>query len=233
MILGRPSRTTIFRGSREEAHGALLRAFWGRIPVSAIALPYALLGWPLLAGHRRRRLPARHATATAGADSAVSLIAFLVFCLVTMPVGTAGDCTLDLVPGADIAAAFNDDGSLWQVIGNVLLLGPLGALLPLRVRRLRALPRLALAASVLVEGTQYLIHTGRVTSSDDVLLNTAGATLGAALSGRGRRALDPPPAPVTIPVQRRTICEAPALRLRVPRSVWDARYAAIAHQERR
>jgi hypothetical protein len=216
---------------------ALLRAFWGMIPVSAIALPYALLGWPLLAARRRRRLPARYATATAGVDSAAFLVGFLVLCLVTMPVGSTGDSTLDLVPGADITAAFGDDGSLWQVIGNVLLLCPLGALLPLRMRRLRTLLRIALAAlvaSVLVEGTQYLIHTGRVTSTDDVLLNTAGATLGAALSRRGWRALDPPPpVPVAIPAQRRTICEAPTLRMRVPRSVWDTRYAAIAHRERR
>ena len=214
----------------------LLRAFWGMIPVSAIALPYALLGWPLLAARRRRRLPARYATATASVDSAAFLVAFLVLCLVTMPVGTSGESTLDLVPGADITAAFGDDGSLWQVIGNVLLLCPLGALLPLRMRRLRTLPRIALAAlvaSVLVEGTQYLIHTGRVTSTDDVLLNTAGATLGAALSRRGWRALDPPPpVPVAIPAQRRTVCEAPTLRMRVPRSVWDTRYAAIAHPDR-
>jgi hypothetical protein len=79
-----------------------------------------------------------------------------------------------------------------------------------------------------VEGTQYPIHTGGVTSTDDVLLNTAGATL----SRRGWRALDPPPVPVTIPVQRRTICEAPTLRMRVPRSAWDTRYAAIAHPDR-
>jgi len=85
--------------------GALLRAFWGMIPISAIALPYALLGWPLLAARRRRRLPARYATATAGVDSAAFLVAFLVLCLVTMPVGTSGVSTLDLVPGADITAA--------------------------------------------------------------------------------------------------------------------------------
>jgi hypothetical protein len=215
---------------------ALLRAFWGMIPVSAIALPYALLGWPLLAARRRRRLPARYATATAGVDSAACLVAFLVLCLVTMPVGDSAESTLDLVPGADITAAFSSDGSLWQVIGNVLLLCPLGALLPLRMRRLRTLLGIALAAliaSLLVEGTQYLIHTGRVTSTDDVLLNTAGATLGAALTRRGWRSLDvPPPVPVVIPAPRRTICEAPTLTLRVPRSVWDARYAAIAHPER-
>lgn len=215
----------------------LLRAFWGMIPVSAIALPYALVGWPLLAARRRRRLPARYASATAGVDSAAFLFAFLVLCLVTMPVGQSTRSTLDLVPGADITEAFGDDGSLWQVIGNVLLLCPLGALLPLRLRGLRTLLRIALAAlvvSVLVEGTQYLIHTGRVTSTDDVLLNTAGATLGAALSRRGWRSLDPPPVvPVTIPAQRRTICENPTLTTRVPRSVWDTRYAAIAHPERR
>jgi len=217
--------------------GALLRAFWGMIPISVIALPYALLGWPLLAARRRRRMSARRASATAAVDCAVFLVAFLVFCLVTMPVGGSAESTLDLVPGADVAAALSSDGSLWQVIGNVLLLCPLGALLPLRIRRLRALPRIALAAliaSVLVEGTQYLIHTGRVTSADDILLNTAGATLGAALSRRGWRALDlAPPVPVAIPLPRRTICEAPTLRLRVPRSVWDTRYAAIAHPERR
>ncbi|SEF28861.1 VanZ like family protein [Amycolatopsis pretoriensis] len=215
---------------------ALLRAFWGMIPISAIALPYALLGWPLLAARRRRRLPARFATATAGVDCAATLLAFLVFCLVIMPVSGSSESTLDLVPGSDITAAFADDGSLWQVIGNVLLLCPLGALLPLRVHRLRTLLRVALAAllaSVLVEGTQYLIHCGRVTSADDVLLNTAGATLGAALSRRGWRALDPPPPPVAIPAQRRRICESPTLRMRVPRSVWDQRYAAIAHPERR
>jgi hypothetical protein len=162
--------------------GALLRTFWGMVPISAIALPYALLGWPLLAARRRRRMIARRASATAAVDCAAFLVAFLAFCLVTMSVDGSAENALDLVPDADATAAFGSDGSPWQVIGNVLLLGPLGALLPLRIRRLRALLRIALAAlaaSVLVEGTQYLIHTGRV------------------------------------------------------RSVWDTRYAAIAHPERR
>lgn len=212
---------------------ALLRAFWGIVPISAMALPYALLGWPLLTARRRRRMPARLASRTAGLDCVVVLLGFLVLCLVTMPVGDSNESTLDLVPGADIRDAFDDEGSLWQVIGNVLLLAPLGALLPVRVRRLRAVLRVLLAAmvfSVLVEGTQYLLHNGRVTSTDDVILNTTGATLGAALSRRWWRALDPRlPAPVAIPAQRRRICESPALIMRVPRSVWDTRYAAIAH----
>src|SRR4051812_35756270 len=208
---------------------ALLRAFWGMIPVSAIALPYALLGWPLLAARRRRRLPARYATATAGVDSAVCLVAFLVFCLVTMPVGDSADSTLDLVPGADIISAFSSDGSLWQVIGNVLLLCPLGALLPLRMRRLRTLLGIALAAliaSLLVEGTQYLIHTGRVTSTDDVLLNTAGATLGAAPSRCGRRGPPPPPGAPPAPGQSPPSCPGPPLPARGPRSGLGTRETA-------
>ncbi len=217
---------------------ALLRAFWGIIPVTVIALPYALLGWPMLTAHRRRRTPhrpARQVSATAAVDVIVCYVGALVFCLVTMPVGSSGQSTLDLIPGNDITDAFSDDGSLWQVVGNLLLLFPLGALLPLRLRGLRTLSRVALAAfavSVLVEGTQYLIHTGRVTSTDDILLNTAGATLGAALTRRGWRVLDARP-PIHIPTPRRTICEAPTLTLRVPRSTWDARYAHIGHPERR
>ncbi|WIX81059.1 VanZ family protein [Amycolatopsis carbonis] len=218
--------------------GALLRAFWGVIPITAIALPYALLCWPLLAARRRRRsggISLGHASATAAVDVTAVTIGALVLCLVIMPVGTASGSTLDLVPGADLSAALSDDGSLWQVIGNLLLLCPLGALVPLRLRRLRSLSRIALtalSASVLVEVTQFLIQSGRVTSTDDVLLNTIGATLGAALTRRGWRYFDVVPM-VAIPQQvRRTVCNAP-VRLRVPRSVWDTRYVGIGHPERR
>ncbi|MGW4482281.1 VanZ family protein [Amycolatopsis sp. NPDC004368] len=218
--------------------GALLRAFWGIIPITAIALPYALLCWPLLVARRRRRnsdLSHAHASATAAVDVLAVTIGALVLCLVTMPVGTDAVSTLDLVPGADLSAALSDDGSLWQVVGNLLLLCPLGALVPLRLPWLRSVARVAvtaLSASVLVEATQFLIHTGRVTSTDDVLLNTIGATLGALLTRRGWRCFDVVPV-VPIPQQvRRTVCNAP-VRLRVPRSVWDARYAGIGHPERR
>ncbi|MEW2502011.1 VanZ family protein [Amycolatopsis sp. NPDC047767] len=218
--------------------GALLRAFWGIIPITAIALPYALLCWPLLAARRRRRssdVSLGHASATAAVDVTAVTLGALVLCLVIMPVGTDSGSTLDLVPGADLTAALSDDGSLWQVVGNLLLLSPLGALVPLRLRRLRSLSRIALtalSASVLVEATQFLIQSGRVTSTDDVLLNTIGATLGAALTRRGWRYFDVVPV-VAIPQQvRRTVCNAP-VRLRVPRSVWDTRYAGIGHPERR
>ncbi|HWD02200.1 MAG TPA: VanZ family protein [Amycolatopsis sp.] len=217
--------------------GALLRAFWGIIPITAIVVPYALLSWPLLTVRRRRReLSLAHASATAAVDLTAVTVGVLVLCLVTMPVGDSHGSTLDLVPGADLSAAFSDDGSLWQVIGNVLLLSPLGALIPLRLDKLRSLARVAaaaLAASVLVEATQFVIHTGRVTSTDDVLLNTLGATLGAALTRRGWRMFDVVAPQSPIPQQvRRTVCDAPA-RLRVPRSARDSKYSSLGHPEHR
>ncbi|MEC3977030.1 VanZ family protein [Amycolatopsis sp. H20-H5] len=215
----------------------LLRAFGAMIPLTMIAFSYALLAWPLLAARRRRRHPVRTASLTAAVDVAAVTLGLLALCLVTMPVGDSGTSTLDLTPGTDLVAAFADDGSIWQLLGNLLMLAPLGALLPLRVRGLRSLGRIVLAAliaSTLVEGVQYLMHAGRVTSTDDVLLNTTGAAVGGLLSRRRWHSLDvrptPPPLPQRIPAQvRRTVCESPTRTLRVPRSVWDTRYAAAGH----
>jgi hypothetical protein len=74
-----------------------------------------------------------------------------------------------------------------QVVGNLLVFATLGLLAPLRFAALASLPRiLALAAgcSVLVETAQYVLRLDRVSSVDDVLLNTAGAALAALASRR-------------------------------------------------
>jgi glycopeptide antibiotics resistance protein len=71
-------------------------------------------------------------------------------------------------------------------VGNLLGVRALGFLAPVRFAALASLPRiLALAAgcSVLVETAQYVLLLDRVSSVDDVLLNTAGAGL-AALASR-------------------------------------------------
>jgi glycopeptide antibiotics resistance protein len=73
-----------------------------------------------------------------------------------------------------------------QLVGNLLVFAALGFLAPLRFRSLTSVPRvLALAAtcSILVETAQYVLQLDRVSSVDDVLLNTAGAGL-AALASR-------------------------------------------------
>jgi glycopeptide antibiotics resistance protein len=92
-----------------------------------------------------------------------------------------------------------------QIVGNLLVFAALGFFTPLRFAALASVPRtLALAAgfSVLVETAQYVLQLDRVSSVDDVLLNTAGAGLAALASRRWWRATArassdrPRPAPV-------------------------------------
>lgn len=197
------------------------------IPLTVIAVSYALIVWPLLAAHRRRDRPAHTASLTAAIDVTIVLVAALVLCLVLMPVGDSRDSTLNLMPGTDMMTAFADGGSCWQVGGNLLLLSPLGALLPLRVPSLRAIFKITLSAlivSILIEGMQYLIHAGRVTSTDDVLLNTIGAAVGAMASRSWWREVRPVPVPLVIPAQKRRtlVCESPLHAVRTPRSAWNS-----------
>jgi hypothetical protein len=72
-----------------------------------------------------------------------------------------------------------------QVVGNLLGLAALGFFGPVRLTGLASLWRVLAAAascSVLIETAQYVLPLGRVTSVDDVLLNTAGAGLAALVS---------------------------------------------------
>ncbi|MGW5667873.1 VanZ family protein [Micromonospora sp. NPDC003776] len=64
--------------------------------------------------------------------------------------------------------------------GNLLIFAALGFFAPMRFTALASMPRiLALGAgcSVLVETAQYVLRLDRVSSVDDVLVNTAGAVL--------------------------------------------------------
>lgn len=100
---------------------------------------------------------------------------------------------VSLVPGRDLLtiAAAGPLTVAGQVVGNLLVFAALGFLAPLRFAALASVPRiLALAAScsVLVEAAQYVLRLDRVSSVDDVLLNTAGAGLAALASHRWWRA---------------------------------------------
>ncbi len=73
------------------------------------------------------------------------------------------------------------------IVGNLLVFASLGFFAPLRFAALASVPRvLALGAgcSVLVEVAQYVLQLDRVSSVDDVLVNTAGAGLAAMASRR-------------------------------------------------
>jgi hypothetical protein len=88
---------------------------------------------------------------------------------------------VSLVPLRDLATM-----TKLGIAGNLLIFAPLGFFAPMRFAQLASVPRiLALAAgcSILVETAQYVLRLDRVSSIDDVLVNTAGAVL-AALASR-------------------------------------------------
>ncbi len=77
--------------------------------------------------------------------------------------------------------------ALLQLGGNVLLLAPLGVLLPLLSRRFRGVFRLTFCValvSLAIETSQGTIIPGRSFDVDDILLNTLGGVLAYLLIGR-------------------------------------------------
>jgi hypothetical protein len=92
---------------------------------------------------------------------------------------------LRLVPLWDIANLVTGDPgfAFFQIVGNLLVFAAFGFFAPRRWPiRVATVMAVAAAASITVEIGQYVFGIGRVSSVDDVLLNTLGAGLAAALS---------------------------------------------------
>ena len=89
--------------------------------------------------------------------------------------------------------------------GNLLVFAALGCFAPVRFAALASLPRicaLGAACSVLVETAQYVLQLDRVSSVDDVLVNTAGAGLAALASRRWwRTPAEVPAHPAPVPAR--------------------------------
>ncbi len=89
--------------------------------------------------------------------------------------------SVNLDPGAGLAAPWRSPTTTVNIVGNLLLFVPLGVLLPAAARPLRSpllLVPAAAAVSALVELTQYAYVPGRAADVNDILLNTAGALAG-------------------------------------------------------
>ncbi|WP_411072308.1 VanZ family protein [Streptomyces sp. cmx-4-25] len=144
----------------------------------------------------------RAPTAGAGAGGGrivfgvVALLALVPFLLVTLTHGYGTENRISAVPFREIldASAHSDvdlsDVRAVNLIGNVLLLVPFGAAAAFLWAGRRRVLKTALAGaafSLIVEVAQYALSLGRVSSVDDVLLNTAGAALGAFLVRRRTR----------------------------------------------
>jgi VanZ like family len=97
--------------------------------------------------------------------------------------------SIDLVPLHDLPSWFSGDPgtAVAQFAGNLAVLAGVGFFLPIRFGWAASLLRvLAIAAvgAIVIEALQWVLAIGRVSSVDDVIVNTAGAVLAAACSGR-------------------------------------------------
>jgi hypothetical protein len=160
-----------WHGCYDTENGLLLMTLVG-LPVAALVV------WAL--ARRRRPAPWRTSLAEVGmVYGSVPLVS-----LTLMPGAYAG-----LVPGRLSLVPFQDLATMTPlgIVGNLLIMAPLGAFAPMRFAALASLPRvLALGAgcSVLIETAQYVFQLDRVSSVDDVLVNAAGAVLAALLTRR-------------------------------------------------
>jgi glycopeptide antibiotics resistance protein len=120
----------------------------------------------------------------------LSLVGYLAFVLLVtlIPTGRA-PMEPNLVPLAGITSTFRDGGvafGVGQLIGNLLLLAPFGALLPAARPGMRPLAVIgaALALAIAIELAQALMAAGRMADIDDVWLNTLGAWIGLLVANR-------------------------------------------------
>jgi len=151
--------------------------------VTIAALPLAVLAVCLLARWRSR------------SGTAPAKVWGLALAEVGIVYGTAPWVAITMLPGAQAGAVTGrvvleplqdlPTMSTTQIVGNLLILAALGFLAPLRFRALASLPRILLLGAVcsaLIEIAQYVLRLDRVSSVDDILLNTAGAGLAALVS---------------------------------------------------
>lgn len=160
----------------------LFGTYTGIAMLTVAGLPLALVAAWGLAGLRSVTGTPASAWRTSLADVGIVYGTVPTVWMTMLPGSLAGlvPGRVSLVPLEDLATM-----STVQVVGNLLIFAALGFFVPMRFAAMASVSRvLALAAScsVLVEVAQYVLRLDRVSSVDDVLLNTAGAGLAALLS---------------------------------------------------
>ncbi|WP_249124360.1 VanZ family protein [Saccharopolyspora erythraea] len=162
---------------------------WGHVVVAALlAVPVAALVVVALARLRAPNAADRPAAWRRSLAEVLAVAGTAPWLWMVLTPKT-GDRAVSLVPLRDLLELLGARPVTIavQLTGNLLVLAAFGAALPVRFAAMTGLARVAVAAasaSASIELAQYALHLGRVTSVDDVLVNTAGAVLGALLSRR-------------------------------------------------
>jgi VanZ like protein len=154
--------------------------FNGVVFVTMAGLPVAALAVWALARGRRDTSPWRMSLAEVGMVYGTAPFLWMIM----MPGSGAG-----IVPGRVSLVPMRDLVTMgWLgIAGNLLVFAALGFFAPMRFAALASVPRivaLGVGCSVLVETAQYVLRLDRVSSVDDVLVNTAGVVLAALASRR-------------------------------------------------
>ncbi|MGW7609525.1 VanZ family protein [Streptomyces sp. NPDC054766] len=181
-VVRRPLMMSAPRCMAGRWHGCF-DTFNGVVLMTLVTLPLAaLVVWAL--AHRRRGAgvtsPWRMSLAEVGMVHGT--VPFLW--LTMMPGAGPGTAPrrVSLVPLRDLVTM----GPL-GIAGNLLVFAALGFFAPMRFAAAASVPRilaLGVGCSVLVETAQYVLWLDRVSSVDDVLVNTVGAALAALASRR-------------------------------------------------
>lgn len=157
----------------------LWRALSGALPFIFVSiLLAAVYAAALLLWRRRKGMDVATTSYQTTLDVILAFVVLVIVCITLLPQPTPSR-HLVLMP---LHSILSGDVTTAQMVGNVVMFIPLGCLLPLRWKTMRTLPRLLVPCcflAVAVEGMQAMIPLGRIASSDDVLLNLAGATVGA------------------------------------------------------
>jgi hypothetical protein len=162
----------------------LLEAFDGFVPAVAVLFPVAVLVGAISATLRSRALRTVSPPRDPLIDATLAFSALFTAFLVLSPQPQMLE-RVRLYPGNDLWMALDaapGDSLPWlQLAGNLVLMLPLGALVPLRVTWFDNSAKIffgGLVAASSIEVIQFLAVSGRVASTDDVVLNTIGVAIG-------------------------------------------------------
>lgn len=176
-----------------------LRALSGATFWFATLAPVVTVAVLVVASRRYQGRSSRTRSGLVAADVLVALCAVGVVVVTLYPVvpyhpGVAAG--VQLRPLASISTVLRhsiDASVVVRIVGlNVLLFVPLGFALAVRLGRVPLAIATAAATSLVVETVQAFAPLGRVANVDDVILNTVGATFGAAVAHLGLRMLRAP-----------------------------------------